>query len=60
MKRDTSIVTVIFLRAYTEPGGKHRKAGEYARLPYEQANALALDGTVQIREPHEPKETKSI
>ena len=50
--------TVIFMRAYTQPSGRHRKAGEYARLPRAEASELERAGIVSVREPHEPQETK--
>lgn len=56
-QKGSSEVTVIFKRAYQQPGGKRYTAGQYARLPYELALHLAQEGIVEIREP-DARETK--
>ena len=41
-------VIVIFNSPYTEPGGRHRKAGEYARVDAKLAQTLIADGIARL------------
>jgi hypothetical protein len=41
-------VIVIFNQAYTEPGGRHRKEGEYAAVDAKLARELIADGIARL------------